>query len=104
MVFCTQVVTLCYKCHRTKNFAVYHTCEHKELNIVSSKSKDKIKVHIMRDYFKRDILCYLHFSNNHNATDNENLHYDILWKLTAISAMLNYTNSKHHPHSELDCG
>jgi hypothetical protein len=86
------------------NFAVYNTCKPKEMNILCSKSKDIIKVHIMRDYFNRHILCYLHFSNNHNATDNENLHYDILWKLTAVSAMLNDANSKHQPHSEHDSG
>jgi len=76
------------------NFVAYNTCERKELNILCGKSKDKIKVHIMRDYLNRHILCYLYFSNNHNATDNGNLHYEILWKLTAISAMLNGANSK----------
>jgi len=86
------------------NFAVHNTCEHKDLHIVCSKSKDIIKVHIMRDYRERHMLCYLHFSNNHNATDKENLHYEILWKLTAISAMLNDANSKYHPHSEHACG
>jgi hypothetical protein len=46
----------------------------------------------------------LHFSNNHSATDNEKLYYGILWKLAAISAMLNDDNSKYHSHSEHDCG
>jgi len=37
-------------------------------------------------------------------TANENPHYKTLQKLTAISAMLNDGNSKHHPRSEHGCG
>jgi hypothetical protein len=46
------------------------------------------------------ILRYLHFSDNQNATDNNDPNYDRLWKIRRIFGMLNDADSKYYAPTE----